>query len=47
MDHELEGWLRGSMQKTIQQVLEEEVFFGRAKSAADLCVPERTADEDS
>ena len=32
---ELEGWLRGSMQNLIQQVLEEEVteFFGRAKSA--------------
>ena len=32
---ELEGWLRGSMQKLIQEVLEEEVtdFLGRAKSA--------------
>ena len=31
---ELEGWLRGSMQKLIQEVLEEEVteFLGRAKS---------------
>ena len=32
---ELEGWPRGSMQKLIQQVLEEELteFLGRAKSA--------------
>ena len=32
---ELEDWLRGSMQKLIQEVLEEEVteFLGRAKSA--------------
>ncbi|MCY4579683.1 MAG: IS256 family transposase [Chloroflexi bacterium] len=39
---ELEEWLRGSMQKLIQQVLEEEVtgFFGRAKSA-------RRSEEDS
>ena len=31
---ELEGWLRGSMQKLIQEVLEKEVteFLGRAKS---------------
>ena len=36
---ELEGWLRGSMQKLIQEVLEEEVtdFLGRARSQrADL-----------
>ena len=39
---ELEGWLRGSMQKLIQEVLEEEVteFLGRAKSA-------RRSEEDS
>ena len=39
---ELEDWLRGSMQKLIQETLEEEVtgFFGRVKSA-------RRSDEDS
>ena len=39
---ELEDWLRGSMQKLIQETLEEEVtgFFGRVKSA-------RRSEEDS
>ena len=39
---ELEDWLRGSMQKLIQEILEEEVtgFFGRVKSA-------RRSEEDS
>ena len=35
---ELEGWLRGSMQKLIQEVLEEEVieFLGRQSRRAGL-----------